>query len=125
MGQAAMGSSPSTFETPVAKAGYHCLNLPVRVPSRTRVRVWSTGCAPDFDERICCRFAKRFPMTVLTVDSAKSRGHALAIPPPFGVVRDRLRAVGEVGVELGGSFPERLDPAVRSERLVALDTLTG
>ncbi len=25
--------------------------------------------APDFDHRICCVFEKRFPTTVLTVDS--------------------------------------------------------
>ena len=29
-------------------------------------------CAPRFDQRICWRFAKRFPTTALTVDSANA-----------------------------------------------------
>jgi hypothetical protein len=42
------------------------------VPSKVRVRIWSSKCASRGVHCICCRFAKRLLITAFTVASAKA-----------------------------------------------------
>ena len=62
-GQAAAFSTSRLVFATLKRPGYQVWNFAFRVRSSTRVLVWSNRCAPVFDQRICCRFEKRLPIT--------------------------------------------------------------
>jgi hypothetical protein len=54
------------------EAGYQRRKSSVRVSSKTRVRTWSSRCAPRGDQRICCFLTMRLLTTWLMVASANA-----------------------------------------------------
>ena len=84
-------------------------NLVPSAPLSTRVLAWSRRRAPDFDQRICRFFEKRYPATALTADSTKAVELLDQFEPKFFALPLEVRRtilalshmLGEFGSQLG------------------------